>query len=100
VPQIGNTACVFLQLPMTEKQWKTVAEEFATDWNFPHCIGALDGKHVQIQPSADCGSLYYNYKHFHSIVLMALVDARHRLTFVNIGSHGRISDKALQFTHK
>jgi len=80
------------QTPTTEHQWRTVADGFWTQWNFPHCLGALDGKHVRIQPPPDSGSLYYNYKHFNSVVLMALVDACYRFLYVDIGSYGRISD--------
>lgn len=29
--------------------WKNVASEFEEKWNFPHCIGAMDGKHVVLQ---------------------------------------------------
>jgi len=26
--------------------WKHTANQFEERWNFPHCIGAMDGKHV------------------------------------------------------
>lgn len=32
----------------SEDNWKEIAKEFYIRWNFPHCIGAVDGKHVVI----------------------------------------------------
>lgn len=40
-----------LILPPTinEQEWKRIAQDFNDLWDFPHCIGAIDGKHVTIQ---------------------------------------------------
>lgn len=81
-----------LQIPTTAQGWVTIADQFNSQWNFPHCLGALDGKHVVLQAPINSGSEYYNYKNFFSIVLMALVDSQYNFIYVNIGCQGRVSD--------
>ena len=52
----------FIRYPSTEPEWKSIAEDFARIWNFPNCLGALDGKHVVMQALATSGSSFFNYK--------------------------------------
>ena len=33
-----------LHVPDTKEEWINIASEFESQWNFPHCVGALDGK--------------------------------------------------------
>ena len=79
-------------MPNTEDKWEKVAEDFQLTWNFPNCRGALDGKHIRIKPPAKSGSVFYNYKGTFSVVLMALVDAKYRFLYCDVGFNGRVSD--------
>lgn len=78
---------VFLQ--NNEKSWKSVANDFQRLWNFPNCIGTIDGKHVHIQASLNSGSIYYNYKGYHSINLLGISDVHYRFTIIDIGAEKR-----------
>ena len=60
----------FLSHPENQEQWEAVALEFEQKWNFHHCIGAIDGKHIVMQAPVRSGSFFFNYKKSHSIVLM------------------------------
>lgn len=38
-----------LPASLTTENWLSIAKDFEDLWNFPHCIGAIDGKHIVIQ---------------------------------------------------
>ncbi|XP_037822288.1 uncharacterized protein LOC119610936 [Lucilia sericata] len=63
----------YLKVPKTTSEWKIIAENFYHKWNFPMCLGAIDGKHIAFRPKLADGSYYYNYKGFNSIILMAVI---------------------------
>lgn len=76
----------------TSEQWGTIASKFLSYYQFPNCIGAIDGKHVAIQAPSNSGATYRNYKGFFSIVLLALVDADKCFTVIDVGGYGKNSD--------
>ncbi|XP_062541375.1 uncharacterized protein LOC134209404 [Armigeres subalbatus] len=85
----------YIKAPKSTEEWRSVMNDFAIKWNFPGCIGALDGKHILIRNPPDGGSDYYNYKGSYSIILLGLVDANYCFIYIDVGAQGRISDGGL-----
>lgn len=69
-----------------------MAKGFQKNWQFPNCVGALDGKHIKIKPPPNSGSKFHNFKGTFSVVLMALVDSDYNFIYVDVGCNGRVSD--------
>ena len=39
----------FLKVPLSDAEWLEISKKFEEKWNYPHALGAIDGKHVRIQ---------------------------------------------------
>ena len=85
----------YLSAPSKTEEWIKIAKGFEEEWNFPHCLGAIDGKHIMMECPINGGSAFYNYKGFHSIVLLAVCDANYCFTFVDIGAYGGTNDASV-----
>ncbi|KAB0803148.1 hypothetical protein PPYR_00118 [Photinus pyralis] len=54
VPQVcaaiyKNLKSDYLKVPSTVVDWLNIAKQFDDMWNFPHCLGAMDGKHIEFR---------------------------------------------------
>ncbi|XP_030854170.1 protein ALP1-like [Strongylocentrotus purpuratus] len=65
---------------------------FEEKWNFPQCVGAVDGSHIEINAPPENGIDYVNRKGYHSIILQALVDDKCLFTDILVGWPGCVHD--------
>ena len=84
--------------PTTEDEWKDVARGISEKWDFHHCCGCINVKHVRIKAPPHSGSQYYNKKGYYSIIMLAVVDANYKFMYVDVGSYGADSDAGI-FRH-
>ncbi|XP_036338683.1 protein ALP1-like [Rhagoletis pomonella] len=82
---------IYLAQP-NQTEWKNIADRFYVKTGMPHCLGAVDGKHIKVICPKSSGSLYYNFKKTFSIVLMAICDQNYSFVFVDVGALGSQSD--------
>nr|CAI5868325.1 unnamed protein product [Callosobruchus analis] len=89
---ISKLMTEYIKLPSSSQGWQKVAREFEVMWDFPLCLGALDGKHIDFEATKTTGSCYYNYKGRNSIVLLGLSDAYYKFLYIDVGVNSRVSD--------
>ena len=42
-----------MKVPSTDEEWLEIAHRFQDRWNFPNCVGAIDGKEIVMVPPAN-----------------------------------------------
>lgn len=71
------------------------ASKFENKWQFSHCMGATDGKHIGVKVWPETCSHYFNYKGFHSIALIAIARPDYEYFMADISCYGRVSDEGV-----
>lgn len=71
-----------LKTPKSPDEWKLGFED---RWNPPHCVGAIDGKHIRLLSPSFGGTYYYIYIQYFSIILLAIVDSAYKFLYVDVG---------------
>ncbi|XP_040174386.1 putative nuclease HARBI1 [Anopheles arabiensis] len=85
----------YVKLPTNSDEWMKIVQGFEEKWNFPHTLGAIDGKHVMIKAPPHSGTDYFNYRRFFSVVFLGVVDSNSNFIYADVGSKGRISDRGV-----
>ena len=86
---------VFVKTPSSEQEWLEISKNFEARWNYPHTLGAIDGKHVTIKKPSNAAPYYYNYKHTHSVILLAIAGPEYECLYADVGSNGRVNDSGV-----
>lgn len=81
----------YCRIPVSESEFIELADETNKRWNFPNGVFAINGKHIALSNLAHEATDFYNYKAFHSIVLMAMVIFYYQLLFYDAGCPGKMS---------
>ena len=63
-----------IRLPVTEAEVKEKTNKFFSHWQFPQCLGAVDGTHVYIKQPSDNATDYIDRKSRFSINVQACCD--------------------------
>lgn len=58
---------------------KRVSAAFEARRGIPNVIGAIDGSHFPVKAPSNEPADYYNYKSFHSVIMLAVCDDKKRL---------------------
>ena len=72
--------------------FKRIINGFQRKWNFPQCLGAIDGTHIPIKAPLVHHADYYNRKCFHSVILQGVCGSQCCFTDVFAGWPGRAHD--------
>jgi hypothetical protein len=84
-----------IKFPYSQNEIKATIDGFQKKCSYPQCLGALDGTHIPIKPPLGQETDYYNYKKYHSVIMLATVDSDLLFTYVNIGAPGRCNDASI-----
>lgn len=85
-------------IELNENKWIGIANGFNKNANYSNYIDAIDGKHTRVINPSGSASLYYNYKKYFSIVLLAVRDTDCKLTYIDNGAYGKCSNSSI-FKH-
>ena len=81
---------MFIELPNSRENWLEISRKFEQRWNYLHAPGAIDVKYVQIVKPNNGGSYFYDYRHTHSIILLAITGPENECCYADVDYNGRV----------
>ena len=84
-----------IKCPNTPREIQATIDVFKEKSQYPVCLGALDGTHIPIRPPLGQETDYFNYKKYHSVVMLATVNSDLLFTYINVEALGRCNDASI-----
>ncbi len=84
-----------IRFPITDAEIQETINDYLMQFGYPLCLGSLDGTHIPIKPPIGDEPDYYNYKKYHSVIMLATVNCKLMFTYVNVGAPGRCNDSSV-----
>ena len=84
-----------VKFPSSDQEIVDTIHDFLVRYDYPMCIGSVDGTHISVKAPVESQVDYFNYKKFHSIVMLASVNCSLQFTYVNVGAPGRCNDSSV-----
>ena len=69
---------MFIELPNSREKGLEISRKFEQRWNYRHG-----------------GSYFFDYKHTHSIIVLAITGPEHACFYADVGSNGRVNDSGI-----
>lgn len=81
----------YIQWP-SSSEVQAISSKFEAKHRIPDIIGAIDCTHIRIKAPKEDKTAFFNRKHFYSINLQLVTDARKRFISVSCGEPGSLHD--------
>lgn len=76
-----------VKFPTTDQEIADTVHDFLVRYDYPMCLGSLDGTHISVKAPIEAQTDYYNYKKYHAIVMLASVNCSLQFTYANVVVH-------------
>lgn len=85
-----------LEMPEPDQnKWLDIAYKYFLKTDFPNLVGSVDGKHIRCINPNNSGSLFFNYKKYFSVMLMAVVDSEYCFISIDVGAFRKEGDSTV-----